>query len=454
MGGGVSATITSGASAIWSFNLLKSDYTGKCIRIQRQSDNAQTDISFSAGKCSKSEVDTFTTAGAVVARIVTFYDQSGNTLDLTAANATAPVLTYDSFISNYNANFQSNFGAFFTMPAGLIIATRTASLYLVNLGRKANNIQAFFDFTTNKLMYYQNDYNSDSVYDGIARVNPSKYVPYSVDYNVVGVRSDATNVRRNFDNLSKTTVYSSPVASSNTAGGSIGKWSGAGTFAMFGFWTGGIVYNKVLSDTEDTTTVTALLATVSKTVTKTKVVICSGDSMTYGVGATTLLQSWPILLHRSINDQTYNILNTGISGAIISDISSALAAKVTNLKNQEPGSYSKNICILWVGTNDINAGTAGATAFAAYKSLAQSIMAAGISVIAVNIIIRPAFTAPQETQRLAFNAAWLADQTYATSYFDADAVITAPMISGDNVHINDLGHSTFMTGVKPLVTAI
>ena len=75
-----------GASAAYSVRLLDKDYSGNCIRIRRGSDDSETDIGFD----SNGNLDTAAIAthcGSANGYVVTWYDQSGNSLDATQTTA-------------------------------------------------------------------------------------------------------------------------------------------------------------------------------------------------------------------------------------------------------------------------------------------------------------------------------------------------------------------------------
>jgi hypothetical protein len=77
-----------GAAVACSLRLLRSGYTGPCIRVRRSSDNAELDIGFSmTGVLDTAALLTF--VGASDGRVTTWYDQSGsnrNATQTTAAN--------------------------------------------------------------------------------------------------------------------------------------------------------------------------------------------------------------------------------------------------------------------------------------------------------------------------------------------------------------------------------
>jgi hypothetical protein len=71
-----------GAAAAFSIRKLDKDYTGNCMRIRRDSDDAETDIGFdSSGDLDTSAISSH--GGASSCFVVTWYDQSGNSRNAT-----------------------------------------------------------------------------------------------------------------------------------------------------------------------------------------------------------------------------------------------------------------------------------------------------------------------------------------------------------------------------------
>ena len=84
--------IYTGAHAAYSVRKLSSSYTGSALRVERSNDNNEQDIGFDVnGNLNTSALTTF--VGANTGRVVKFYDQSGNSRDMTAySDANAPVI--------------------------------------------------------------------------------------------------------------------------------------------------------------------------------------------------------------------------------------------------------------------------------------------------------------------------------------------------------------------------
>jgi hypothetical protein len=71
------------AAAAYSLRKLRNGYTGAAIRVRRSSDNAETDIGFSAGVIDTAALLSFVGAGNGF--VVTWYDQSGSGSNVTRA---------------------------------------------------------------------------------------------------------------------------------------------------------------------------------------------------------------------------------------------------------------------------------------------------------------------------------------------------------------------------------
>jgi hypothetical protein len=86
------------AAAAYSLRKLDKDYTGNCIRIRRSSDNAETDIGFVNNYLDTTAIKNFCGSGAG-ARIVTWFDQSGNSRSATQSIAgEQPIIMTSNFV--------------------------------------------------------------------------------------------------------------------------------------------------------------------------------------------------------------------------------------------------------------------------------------------------------------------------------------------------------------------
>lgn len=69
------------SAAAFSLRLLKSEYIGSAIRVRRSSDNAEQDIGFLDKNLNTSQITTF--CNGTNGFVTTWYDQSGNNINLT-----------------------------------------------------------------------------------------------------------------------------------------------------------------------------------------------------------------------------------------------------------------------------------------------------------------------------------------------------------------------------------
>ena len=92
-----------GASAAYSFRLLRNDYTGQCCRIRESVGNTETDIGFVDGYVDIATMETFKGAGNIF--VVTIYDQSGNARDISNSTAAQQAQATLSTAINYSNGF-------------------------------------------------------------------------------------------------------------------------------------------------------------------------------------------------------------------------------------------------------------------------------------------------------------------------------------------------------------
>jgi len=100
----------SGAAAAYSLRKLRSSYTGNAIKVRRSSDNAEMNIGFN----SDGEINTFTLLTFIGVGnngfVTTWYDQSGNGINLTQATAAyQPKIVNSGFIMTKNNKYCIDF---------------------------------------------------------------------------------------------------------------------------------------------------------------------------------------------------------------------------------------------------------------------------------------------------------------------------------------------------------
>jgi len=109
--GGYLLDTYSGAAAAYSLRQLSSSYSGNAVKVRRSSDNTETDIGFVGGELDTASLSSF--AGAGDAFVVSWFDQSGNGLDVTTNSA-----TYQPQIVASGTLYVSNGKPSFGEPAG------------------------------------------------------------------------------------------------------------------------------------------------------------------------------------------------------------------------------------------------------------------------------------------------------------------------------------------------
>jgi hypothetical protein len=97
------------AAAAYSLRKLRSAYTGSAVRVRRSSDNTEQDIGFdSNGNLDQSALTTF--CGVGNGFVTTWYDQSGNSKNLTESSATSqPQIVSSGAVITLNNKIALNF---------------------------------------------------------------------------------------------------------------------------------------------------------------------------------------------------------------------------------------------------------------------------------------------------------------------------------------------------------
>jgi lysophospholipase L1-like esterase len=148
-------------------------------------------------------------------------------------------------------------------------------------------------------------------------------------------------------------------------------------------------------------------------------IVCDGDSLTSGITGSPSASNWrpwpsqaePLLARRAM------IYDVAVQGQTVANVAADLATQVYPLKQ---ANYSRNIYIVWVGTNDLG-GDTPANIKAAIASLATSVKAQGFRVVIATILPRSNF-GNVEADRQTLNTLLRADFTTATR----DSLVTRP----------------------------
>ncbi len=169
----------------------------------------------------------------------------------------------------------------------------------------------------------------------------------------------------------------------------------------------------------------------------TRIYACDGDSLTegYGLPAT---DNYPYQLWERLgSNAAYRLVNDGVAYDTLANMVSAAASNIDTLYIAD---YTKKICFIWGGTNDIAAGANDATVYDNLVAYCQARRAIGWKVVVLTMLPRIDFSAPKEAYRIAFNAAV---RTNWASF--ADAIVD---VGGDS-RIGDPGDYADTTYYEP-----
>lgn len=186
-------------------------------------------------------------------------------------------------------------------------------------------------------------------------------------------------------------------------------------------------------------------------------IVFEGDSLTVGTGSTAS-NDYPSVVMTSFSGRTkYNVAT---SGHATTDVISSLTTDVI-LKRHYHG---LNYACIWIGTNDLEAGTTAATTYANIVSICQSCQAAGFRVVVLTLLPRnatdqTAFDAARASVNTSLRANWatfanaLADVA-ADSRIGDDGDWSDGTYFSDSVHLTDAGYAIVAGVVVTALTAL
>lgn len=181
-----------------------------------------------------------------------------------------------------------------------------------------------------------------------------------------------------------------------------------------------------------------------------------GDSLTFGTNSS-VGNDYPnqMLALLTGGATTWNKWNNGNAGDTIANMETKAVTFTDPFQNM----FTRSVVIGWAGTNDIAAGTAGATAATSLATWCTNRRTAGADKIVIfDCIARGTLTGPQQTERLAFNAALAANGTPPW-----DALVKLSLLSQmsnsadttyfspDLTHLTDLGYGVVAGAGAPIV---
>jgi hypothetical protein len=216
------------AAAAYSLRKLRAAYTGSAIRVRRSSDNTEQDIGFSGANLDTSALTSF--CGSGNGFVTTWYDQSGNSLNLsqtTAANQPKIVNSGSVILTNGKPSIQYGEGSTFTW-LNTSISWSITNMSTFNVGFRTNTSNTLNTYSRLLSIYKSptDDYiGNDGYLVALCNASLGGFNPSAVatDLNLVG-QSYTFNTqvllssRRNTSNsyLQKNNGTISNVASSAT----------------------------------------------------------------------------------------------------------------------------------------------------------------------------------------------------------------------------------------------
>lgn len=257
--GGLPLDLVTGATAAFSTRLVRTAYAGQCMRVRRSSDSTEQDIGFSAGALDTSALLTF--CGAGDGFVKTWYDQSGNTRDVTQATTTKQpkIVSSGSTITLINSQPCMTFDAtddVLSSTAALSTFITGAAYTVLHTARPASagsGSAAGYSrrtvITDSGTFYWQSYGSNDFIAGHWFGAGHEATVSATFPSVHVGAHTfDSVNIRAWLEGgAASTTAYTNPV---QTLTGTVAIGMVSGTQAMDGTVAEIIFYNSALSNAD------------------------------------------------------------------------------------------------------------------------------------------------------------------------------------------------------------
>jgi lysophospholipase L1-like esterase len=288
-------------------------------------------------------------------------------------------------------------------------AIATVSPAFINVGTVAGGM-TLMAFGVNSTLNVQPDANYGSADHTVSTLS----LPLG-PYTVLSLQSTGTGVVVDVNGTDG--AASAAVGSSSVSNGYVGDWSNTNS-TCYKVWLGRVlVYAPALSAANLLAVQQGLLAEASLNSLypiNYPLIAFMGDSLTEGVGHGTITpaQTYPAQTLALLTNPAGYLL-AGLSGKTIDQVATAWGAGVD--AHSLARRTGAQVVSYWAGTNDIAAGTSGATAYATYKTDAQKRKSAGWKVLVFTCMNNQQFTGAQQTQQGNFNTSLRGDFTVATS---------------------------------------
>lgn len=217
-----------------------------------------------------------------------------------------------------------------------------------------------------------------------------------------------------------------------------------------------MIFNRDLTDNEDRLVNDYFFNTYGL---RKKRLICDGNSLTYGTGSTGG-NVYPNYLATSLGS-TWQVFNIGVQGQVTSSMVTNAPTQIDNVLGSPY--FSKDVIIVWEGTNSLNSGIDATTAFNSMVTYCRARKAAGAKVIVATCLPRSSAGVPGDfnAQRATYNTLIRNNyQFFSDALLDvaADSRIgddgdetNTTYYAGDNVHLNSNGYSVIADLALPVV---
>lgn len=374
-------------------------------------------------------------------------DASGNSHHALQATSNKRASLRTSFFGKPSINFRSANTEELVTAATLNVNQRDFSVFMV-AGRLSY---------TSQEVWVSYDAAWLQVQTGVLKANttPTALKP-TCDPSFVGIVGNASG-QTVYLNDSSQTVTALSAGTNASSAFYVARYLGGGFNTSIDFYEI-LNYNRALT-AQEVADLKAYAYSNYNIQTKTKNIVFDGDSLTFGysVQSNRGFVNYPTQLITLLPDAAaWRFVNFGISGQTFTTMNTNAAANVDPFYS---GSYTKNICVAWGGTNDMTTG--GASAADTYdqaKTYWAARRLAGWKVIAITML--PNISEPKRTD---FNNLVRSD----SSLYDALAdVETIPAIgatgaasdttyfAADGLHMNEVGYALLAGLVKTAVLSI
>jgi len=181
-------------------------------------------------------------------------------------------------------------------------------------------------------------------------------------------------------------------------------------------------------------------------------IFCAGDSLTSGSWAASPAGSYPSQLRTSLAN--YDVINVGSAG-----INSTNFLSWEGYSVSVDTRYPNEVIVVWIGHNDLTAGTSTSTTLSNITSYCNAARAMGYKVIVMSVIPWTGETGAQETNRQTLNgliaSGW---STFADGYVDlnTDSRLETPgnltYFYSDGIHLTNAGYGAVAGMVQAAIT--